>query len=124
MNSNQSKLILVVDDSSDNRTLMNTLLRSNGWSVMTAADGLEALEMLEQASRLPDLILLDMQMPGMNGAEFRRNQIQKSRIKNIPVIVMSASCSEEAIRDIAPDGLLAKPLNLKTVIKNVGSFLH
>lgn len=91
---------------------------------MTAADGLEALEMLEQASRLPDLILLDMQMPGMNGAEFRRNQIQNSRIKNIPVIVMSASCSEEAIRDIAPDGLLAKPLNLKTVIKNVGSFLH
>lgn len=124
MRSHRNQLILIVDDSADNRTLLETLLQSNGWSVDTASDGAEALDLLKQSSRLPDLILLDLQMPGLNGAGFRNEQGRIDRIKDIPVILMSGCSDEKEIANIHPDGLLTKPLNLKTVIKNLDSFLQ
>jgi CheY-like chemotaxis protein len=124
MTSTTNKLILVIDDSADNLTLLETLLGSNGWSVDTASDGAEALALLEQSPRLPDLILLDLQMPGMSGARFRIEQRRIERIKDIPVIVMSGCIDEKEVGAIHANGRLCKPLNLRTIVKSVNSFLN
>lgn len=120
----RSKLILIVDDSADNRSLLETLFKSNGWLVDTAHDGSDALFHLNESERLPDLILLDLQMPGMNGARFRNKQSRIERLKKIPVIVMSGCADHREIEKLHADGVLAKPLNVKSVVRDVSSFLQ
>ncbi len=121
MRSLGSKLILVIDDSVDNCLLLETLFCSDGWDVHTASDGAAALMILAELSRLPDLILLDLQMPGMSGKEFliERNRIE--RLRDIPIVIMSGSTDEVANEDI--HGYLPKPLHLRTILERVNSFI-
>jgi CheY-like chemotaxis protein len=81
--------VLVVEDHADLREMLTVLLELEGYIVVTAANGAEALERL-QAGR-PAVILLDLMMPVMSGDEFRARQLADPRYSDVPVICMTAA---------------------------------
>jgi CheY-like chemotaxis protein len=113
--------ILVVDDDADIRETYGEVLVEEGYRVVLARDGIEALEYLEHTPSLPDLILLDLMMPRMDGAQFRVQQLHSPRISSIPVVVISASQARglEATRTMSPAGVLKKPLGLEELLDMV-----
>lgn len=118
-------LILIVDDSVDNRALLTMLLEAKGFAVLTAENGREALSLLFELHTLPDLIFLDAQMPVMNGYEFRVEQGKSERLRDIPVIVMSADSSGEMYERMNhPTDILVKPLRTEIVIERAISLSH
>ena len=80
--------VLVVDDERDIREAVSEVLLDEGYEVLDAGDGAEALK--KSRAHHPDVILLDLMMPGMNGWEFRAAQQGDPDLKKIPVIVLSA----------------------------------
>jgi diguanylate cyclase (GGDEF)-like protein len=86
--------ILIVDDDSDLRALLETLLRSQGYLVLTAANGEEALAAV--ARRAPDLILLDILMPGLDGNEVARRLKANPATENIPIIIVTVQLDRAA----------------------------
>jgi len=82
-------LILVADDEADILLITATRLSASGYDVITAADGSEAEAMLR--THAPDLVLLDLRMPGMDGYELCRRAKADARLRGIPIIVFSAS---------------------------------
>lgn len=81
--------VLLVEDTEDSREVMEALLEIEGYRVVSATDGRDALDKLERGLQ-PCLILLDVSMPRMNGIEFRRVQAADERFREIPVILYSA----------------------------------
>jgi CheY-like chemotaxis protein len=88
-----SRLALIVDDQADNRALLRNTMEAEGWTVMEAANGIEALETVEE--RRPDMILLDLMMPEMDGFEFVERLRANELTQSIPVLVVTA-------KDITP----------------------
>src|SRR6266581_4459159 len=82
--------VLIVEDDSDLREMMAQLLTLEGFQAATVANGREALEYLNSVDRQPDVILLDLMMPVMDGWEFRRRQQADPAVSDVPVIVLSA----------------------------------
>lgn len=120
MKNNPNKLILIVDDSKDNQELLKIVLVSKGYHIHCASNGHEALVMLLELSTLPDLILLDAQMPVMDGYEFRAQQRKSARIKDIPVLVMTGDSSESMGKDMDyPLGVLIKPLCISSMVETI-----
>ena len=108
--------ILIVDDDSSIRDVVSDLLDMVGYRVITAADGVEALSMIERAS--PRLVLLDMRMPIMDGWAFARAAAERG-IK-IPVLVMTAAENAKTWADeIGADGFVAKPFDLDDLVTAV-----
>ncbi len=83
--------ILVVDDEASVGGALEQFLEDEGYQVAIVGSGKEAIEYLEQNIPPPCLILLDMMMPEMTGAEFRAHQQSNARLASIPVVAMSAS---------------------------------
>src|SRR5438128_8871587 len=81
--------VLIVEDDADLRDMMAQLLTIEGFSATTVANGREALDYLTRGDR-PDVILLDLMMPVMDGWEFRRTQLADPALADVPVIVLSA----------------------------------
>ncbi len=121
----EAKLILIVDDADDNRLLLTTLFEARGCQVCGAANGEEAMALLRELARLPDLIFLDAQMPVMDGFQFRAEQMKHAEWREIPVIVMTGDDDlEMGQKMIDPACILIKPLRLRTVVDSVQSFLE
>ena len=115
-NSGGAKLsILIVEDDPDALEALGDLLESNGYAVASAHHGAEALELLGR-SPLPNLIVLDLLMPTMDGWEFRRRQKLDPRIAKIPVVVVSAS---SAAKPIDADSILRKPVDIDRLLETV-----
>jgi CheY-like chemotaxis protein len=102
--------VLVIEDDPDIQDFIHFLLEDAGYTVTRAEHGAAALTVLRQADRLPDLIVLDLQMPVLDGRAFRRAQQVDPRWRTIPVILMSASTGfDTAAQDLAIATLLRKP---------------
>jgi len=106
---------LIVDDSRATRMLLGTMIRSHGFYVETAGDGIEALEILERCGT-PDLILVDWNMPKMDGIEF----VQKVRTgfegSDVPIVMVTANTNEgddEIARVAGVDAYITKPFSNK-----------
>lgn len=99
--------VLIIDDDGDAREILADLVRRAGYSVVTARDGLEAMNVLERLR--PELILLDVVMPGMDGAAFRQKQRQNREWITIPTIVMTGVADEPTL-DVAVEDTLRKPI--------------
>lgn len=82
--------VLIVDDDLSTREIVSLLLTDEGFRVTTAGDGAAALEMLRRGER-PDLILLDLMMPILDGWQFRHEQLCDPQLADIPVIICSAT---------------------------------
>lgn len=111
--------ILLVEDDTAIRETMSELLAEEGYRVTTAANGAEALELLD-ASDAPSLILLDLMMPVMNGFELRRALRSDPRLADIPVVVISASRDAERRATVEADAFLAKPFDATRLLDTVG----
>lgn len=105
------RLVLVVDDDARVRDTVGAALEFEGYSVLHAADGAEALAALA-AGALPCLILLDMRMPVLNGWEFA-SRYRQLHATHAPIVVMTAAHDAHAwAREVAADGVLPKPFDL------------
>jgi CheY-like chemotaxis protein len=109
--------LLVVEDDENIRESLSDLLRDEGATPTTAANGHEALQEL-RTSRVPDLILLDLMMPVMDGWEFRVEQRSDEALATIPLIAMSADMSAKA-RAIAADAYIRKPLDFSALVRRI-----
>jgi CheY-like chemotaxis protein len=106
--------VLVVDDEKDIRETMAEMLAIEGYQTFGAGDGVEALS--QARAHRPDLVLLDLTMPGMNGWEFRAAQRGDPELSAIPVIVISALTREPGL-DVA--AYLQKPFGMDTLLSAV-----
>lgn len=91
-----NKRVMVVDDDVVIRTVLCELLVEDGYGVIGARDGREALELLHKLSARPDVIVLDVKMPRMDGRAFRKAQLDEPTLASIPVIALTASSARAA----------------------------
>ena len=109
--------VLVVDDQPAIREMFAALLEDEGYAVVCAANGQDALEYLRHAEELPGLILLDLAMPVMTGYEFLLEQRQDAMLASIPVILMTARGHfEQAEVDVHAADYIHKPTDLNTLL--------
>ncbi|MDI3284474.1 response regulator [Polyangium sp. 15x6] len=115
-----SRCVLVVDDDEDLRRTVTMVLAEEGYRVLQAANGADALTRLHDGP-LPDVILLDLMMPVMNGEQFRRAQRADPSLSEVPVVVMTAAGSRavEAIAALGPTRVLHKPVGLEPLLSAV-----
>jgi CheY-like chemotaxis protein len=111
--------ILLIEDDADLADVIVEVLRMEGYRVAYASDGKAGLDLLKEQEH-PDLILLDLMMPNMNGWEFREAQLRDARIAKIPVVVLSAT--GERSRPIDAALVLRKPVTLETLLRTVQEF--
>jgi CheY-like chemotaxis protein len=111
--------VLAIDDDPDFRDGLADVLDDLGYPVTSAASGREALDVL-RTEPLPDVILLDLRMPDMDGRTFREAQRLDSALSGIPCVVVSGSGEvEEEARSLGAAAVLAKPFRIQTLIDSI-----
>ena len=124
MNSEASPTILVIEDYSDTRELLSVLLRRRGYNVIEAEDGLEGL--LKASGQYPDLVLLDLALPEMDGVEVARRIHAMPKLSQIPIFVISAYLTDEIkteLRALGCVGIFGKPFDADILLKNISATL-
>src|SRR5665647_3644742 len=115
------KTILVVDDEPDIREVARIALEMEDYRVEVAANGVEALEMV--AASMPDLVLLDVKMPVMDGRTFAR-EYQARHNHPVPIIVMTAAADARMrAHEMGATGWIGKPFDLDELLETVGRYL-
>ena len=117
-------LVMIVDDSLTVRKITSRMLNREGFEVITAKDGVEALEMLE--SEAPDVILLDIEMPRMDGFEFTRMIKRDLRHAHVPIIMITSRTAEKhraLARELGVDLFLGKPFQEQDLLRNLREML-
>ncbi|MBT4639508.1 MAG: PAS domain S-box protein [Deltaproteobacteria bacterium] len=121
----ESALILVVDDNKSNRDLLFEIIVKSGIEVITAEDGQKALLMAEK--KQPDVIIMDIRMPIMNGFEAFEKIKTNPVISHIPVIALTADVTIETLNRIKTSGFtkgLSKPVNFNVLFKELGKYIR
>ena len=123
----KERVVVVEDDEMIRETLLE-VLDENGYDPIGAADGREALDKLFALPELPCLIVLDLMMPGMDGREFRRIQREDPKLRDIPVVVISAFRElDDIAKELEPAAHFKKPIKLAdflTIVKTHCPGLH
>ncbi len=116
--------ILVVDDEIDTLNLVKMILETESYKVQIAQDGQEAFSRISQEK--PDLILLDIKMPGMNGYEICRKLKRSPETATVPIIMFSASDSntKTRVREAGADGFMLKPFTIEQLLDVVKKHLN
>lgn len=117
--------ILVVEDEEHIQRLVKIVLEKNGHKVNTADTGEEALEQLETGES-PDLVLLDIMMPGIDGLQVLKKMKSNHLTKEIPVVMLTALAQESVVLQgvkLGAKGYIRKPFHPKDLIERVTSFL-
>ena len=118
-------LIMVVDDSITMRKVTSRVLERNDMEVTTAKDGLDAVEKIQD--RVPDLVLLDIEMPRMDGYEFATYMRNDPRLKAVPIIIITSRTGEkhrQRAMEIGVDRYLGKPYQEADLLRNVDEILR
>lgn len=121
----QPQRILIVDDNETNRDILEARLKANGYHVLHAGDGEEALAVARR--HLPDLILLDVMMPKLDGIEVCRRLKADASLPFIPIVLVTAKSESQDIiegLDAGADEYLTKPIDQKTLIARVKALLR
>jgi two-component system cell cycle response regulator DivK len=119
-----SKKILVVEDTEDNRQILRDLLGMAGYDMIEAHDGAEGVS--QATEHKPDLILMDIQMPVMDGYEATRQIKANPELKAIPILAVTSyalSGDEEKARAAGCDGYIAKPYSPRQMLAKVREIL-
>lgn len=118
-----NRSILLVDDSLPNLKLTRFLLMQDGFDVRTAENAEQALMALE--TRVPDVILMDIQMPGMDGLALTRHLRRDGSLHGVPIVAFTASAikgDEEVARAAGCDGYITKPIDTRTFVSLVRQY--
>ena len=115
------RTLLVVDDDQDHQALMRALLEPLGFAVISARDGATALALVGEMQ--PDLVLLDVSMPGPNGWEIAR-ALRDLRKLTAPIVMLSANVGEGVPASDAPDAVLAKPFDVSRLLDTLKALLN
>lgn len=116
--------ILLVEDNAQNRRLAQFLLKSRGYTVYEATTGQEALELAR--THLPDLVLMDLRLPGTDGLTATRALKEDDMTRRIPVIALTAFAMDgdrEKALQAGCDGYITKPIDTKTFPSAVSRYL-
>ena len=119
-----TKRILVVEDQEDNRQILRDLLGSTGYEIVEAENGQDALTVA--AAEKPDLILMDIQLPLVDGYEATRRIKADPELKHIPIIVVTSyalSGDEEKARVAGCDAYVAKPYSPRALLAKIREYL-
>lgn len=118
------KSVLVVDDEEMTRDLLRLMLKGTRLTIYEAEDGFVALEKIE--AHEPDLVILDVMMPGMDGLAVCRKLRSQAKTSSLPVIMLSAKTTPSAIQDGLDAGAnkyLTKPVGFKDLLSNIQDVL-
>ncbi|KPL90387.1 MULTISPECIES: response regulator [Herpetosiphon] len=116
--------ILVVDDMPDNRQLLGIMLQRSGYTTEMARDGVEALEAIQKSQ--PDLVLLDLNLPRMDGWTVCRTVKASPHLAHIPIVALTASCSPGEVKQLmTPDwtDYVSKPFDVMSLMEKVKLWL-
>ena len=118
------KTILIVEDEPRNLKLIRDLLQASGYLTLEATDGAQGIELAK--AHKPDLILMDIMMPNMDGFEATKILKADAETRNIPIIALTSYAmkgDEEKIREAGCDGYITKPIDTKEFLKKVAEYL-
>ena len=123
MRGSQTFRILIVDDIIDNLFLLQTVLEAEGYEVDTADNGRAALAKVEASP--PDLILMDVMMPDMNGYEVTKEIRQNKNIPFVPILMVTAYADANDIQGLAmgANDFIRKPIEVDLLLARVSNFL-
>jgi CheY-like chemotaxis protein len=116
--------ILIVDDNPANLKLIRVLLTGEGYDVRCATDAEEALAVLAQCH--PRLILMDLQLPGMDGLALTRKLKAAAETRDVPIVALTAYAmkgDEEKAREAGCDGYITKPVNTRQLPQEIARIL-
>jgi two-component system, cell cycle response regulator DivK len=119
-----NKSILLIDDCLQNLKLTKFLLNREGFEVGIAENADQALRALEE--RIPDMILMDIQLPGMDGLALTRHLRRDETLRDVPIVAFTASAikgDEEIARAAGCDGYITKPIDTRTFISVVREYV-
>jgi two-component system cell cycle response regulator DivK len=119
-----SKRILVIEDQEDNRRIVRDLLTSVGYDLIEAVTGEQGVTLAE--TQRPDLILMDIQLPGLDGYEATRRIKANPALRHIPIIVVTSyalSGDEAKAREAGCDGYVAKPFSPRVLLAKIREHL-
>lgn len=122
--SSAAKTVLIVEDNDLNMKLFNDLLEAHGYDTLQARTGPEAILMARE--HLPDLILMDIQLPEVSGLQVTNEIKQDAEMADIPVIAVTAFAmkgDEDRIREGGCEDYIAKPISVSTFLEKVKRYL-
>jgi two-component system cell cycle response regulator DivK len=120
-----AKTVLVVEDNDLNMKLFHDLLEAHGYNILQTKDGMEALRLARE--HMPDLILMDIQLPEVSGLEVTKWLKEDESLKTIPVIAVTAFAmkgDEEKIREGGCEAYIAKPISVANFLQTVERFVN
>lgn len=120
-----NKTVLVIEDHEDNRRIMRDLLTSKGYEVIEAVNGLKGVDAAETYH--PDLILLDIQLPGIDGYEVTRRIKANPNLQKIPIIVVTSyAMSGDDVKafEAGCDAYVAKPFSPRVLLAKIREYLQ
>lgn len=115
--------VLIVEDNPMNMELAGDLLTAEGYEVLRAATALEALGVLQEVK--PDLILMDIQLPGLSGLDLTKRLKKDLKTHDVPIIAFTAhtrKCDQEIFK-AGCDGYISKPIDTKRFVRAIEAFL-
>lgn len=122
-----ARKILVVEDNDMNMQLVEFLLEEGGYEIVKATSGEEALALTREAGgAAPDLILMDIHLPGMDGLSVVRAMKEDARTARIPILALTAHAmrgDRDRFLDAGCDGYISKPIDVKTFVASIERYL-
>jgi len=121
-----NRTVLVVEDNDMNMQLVEYLLEEGGYDIVKAASGEEALT-ITRTGQPPDLILMDIHLPGMDGLSVVREMKSDGRTKRIPILALTAHAmrgDKDRFLEAGCDGYISKPIDVKTFLSSIEQFLR
>ena len=120
--------ILVVEDNDMNMQLVEFLLEEGGYAIVKATSGEEALAITRDAAApAPDLILMDIHLPGMDGLSVVRAMKEDARTRRIPILALTAHAmrgDKDRFLEAGCDGYISKPIDVKTFLSSIETYLR
>ena len=120
------RTVLVVEDNDMNMQLVEFLLEEGGYDIVKAASGEEALTITRDSQSAPDLILMDIHLPGMDGLSVVRAMKTDDRTSRIPILALTAHAmrgDKDRFLEAGCDGYISKPIDVKTFISSIEQYL-
>jgi len=120
------RTVLVVEDNDMNMQLVEYLLEEGGYEIVKATSGEEALALTRSETQRPDLILMDIHLPGMDGLSVVREMKSDQRTNRIPILALTAHAmrgDKDRFLEAGCDGYISKPIDVKTFLTSIEQYI-